>query len=268
MSSNVWRKNLGKQKYFFLSPSNLSEEDLELYIAGEIEEMKKYFSKALDICQKGISHCGKFLEANSSNMLEKVVTSEVFFTNEMRALRTKIELTEAQYHTFVKEIEKQSKGTLKIKEKPNLKKKMKELETVYTNLMKTLRKQLQNMDFGTKQGDVAVKVDASCVQQNENGISVALDQNNTVMDIIPITAAKINTVLEQMNAVNEDIDNLRRIKNETDKYLQNLKCTLKNRINPYNKGLCQNGESDELQKMSVETAGRIMSQIERYIHAH
>lgn len=282
MSMNELPKKATKHKRTLLSPSCLSEEDLESYIATEIEEMKKYFAKGLKKCQtEGSRHLKtitdkeafkkseKYLDAKTNAMLEKlktakekVVSSECgkAVTNEIRALRTKIELTEAQYHTFIKEIEKQPSGVFKVKEKINLKKKLKELENTYSTLMKTLRKQLQQMEGGSNNDAQVDNIEKIMNEQIANGIT--LHQNNSVVDVIPITAAKISTVLEQMNAVNEDIQNLGRIKCETDRYLQNLKCTLKDRINPYNKK-CQKVGSEEKQ-MSFETAGKIMSQIELY----
>lgn len=283
MSLNRQFSNTPKHKRALLSPSYLSEEDLESYIATEIEEMKKYFAKGLKKCQtEGNRHLQSItdketlkksenvIDAKSNAMLEKlktvkakVVSSDCSkdVTNEIRALRTKIELTEAQYHTFMKEIEKQPKGVFKVKERVSLKKKLKELESTYSTFMKTLRKQLQQSEGGSKEDDAKVDtIEKIMNHQIENGNN--LHQKNAVLDVIPITAAKINTVLEQMNAVNEDIKNLGRIKIETDRYLQNLKCTLKDRINPYNKKWQKSG-SDRKQ-MSLETAGKIMSQIELY----
>lgn len=275
-------KRIPKLKNFLLLPSYLSEEDLEIYIATEIDEMTKYFTQVLKKYQKENDRSkgntsseifGKFEQfinpTPADDLLEKLssvtdVKGGKVVTNKISALKTKMDLYEMQYHTFMKEIEKQPKGIFKIKEKVNLKKKVKELENIYSTLIKTLKKKMQQMVSGVKERP-SVQVDTviEIVNQHssENGINnVLFNMKNTAVDIIPTTAAKISTVLEQINAANEDVENLRKIKRDNDKYLQNLKCSLKSRVDPYMKKF----QNSDCKQISFDTAERIMSQIERY----
>lgn len=241
-----------KQKSILLSPSYLSEEDLETYIATEIDEMTKHFIYTLKPYQKGSKiTADDYANVRSENLLDKQkfkMSAVAFPENGSlgQALRTKIDLVEMQYQTFMKEIEKQPKGVFKLKEKNCLKKKIKELETTYSVLIKTLKKKLQQVEIGHP----SVKVDQHYTDKSR----FLLKQKTAVTIDIPTIAAKINIVLEQTN---EGLNNLRRIKCDIDKYFQNLKCGIKKRVDPYNKN------SDK--QMSLEAAEKIMSQIELYV---
>lgn len=256
-------KNNPKLKNFLLSPSYLSEEDLEIYIAAEIEEMTKYFTQTVkkyqkdddrskrigDACPKGTF--GQFSSQTSDDLLGKLNScdSETKMgggkSNEISALKTKMDLHGMQYQTFMKEIEKQPKGVFKIKDKANLKKKLKEMESTYSTLIKTLRKKLQQLEC-------SIQVDTESVENN--GINAFLNPKNAVVLVIPTTATKINIVLEQISAVDGDIENLKTIKCDNDKYLLNLKCSLRNSVDPYRSS----------KKISFKAVEETLSQIERY----
>lgn len=246
-----------KLKNFLMSPSCLSEEDLEIYIAAEIEEMTKYFTQTLKKYQKGnvrlksTTDSGDYEELSNAKLLEKLYSRKdgKFTTNEVNALKTKMDLYEMQYETFMKEIEKQPKGTFKIKDKVNLKKKLKDLESIYSSLVKTLQKKLQlSKNCVDKDEDTCIKVDTE--------IHAFFNLKDATIEVSPTTAAKINIVLEQINAVEVDTGILNVIKSEMDKFLQNLKCDLKSQVDPYN----------HIPNFSVsfKTVEETLSQIERY----
>lgn len=261
-------KNNPKLKNFLLSPSYLSEEDLEIYIAAEIDEMTKYFTQTLKKYQKEDDRWKRIGDGNSKESFEQyfTATSDDLLgklisrkgetktdggkSNEVNALKTKMDLYEMQYQTFTKEIEKQPKGVFKLKEKSNLKKKLKDLETTYSALTKTLRKKLQQLKIGLKETDS--QVDTKNAENSE--INDYFNQKNAVVDVIPTTATKINIVLEQINATDEEIESLKVIKCEMDKYLQNLKCKLRNSVDPYSSN----------KTVPVKVVEDILSQIERY----
>lgn len=190
-------KRYTKYTNLHLLPSYLGEEDLEIYIATEIDEMIKHFSRTLKSYQM------------KNNCL-------------INDLKMKIELIEMQYQAFMKEIAKQPNGVFQLKEKTSLVKKLKELESAYLILLKALKKKLEQTER-----------DQKSAAANTKKRQFDLNQKNVVtVDIIPTITTKINNILEQ---INEDINGLNGVKCENDKRLQKLKINIKNRIDPYKK---------------------------------
>lgn len=288
-SSSSYKNVFKRRNPFVLSPSCLTEEDLETYIASEIEEMKKHFSQTLQRCQKygsnyfNSKNCkddsathedmaideNKLVTESLKSLQEKLSDTEKNVSNEVNAVKRHIVLVEAQFQSFNKELEKQTRRVFKIKEKAVLKKKMKELENIYASLMQVLNKKLHLAEKRSRD-DASLKVDSYTKIANEmfgSGVNnLRLKNNYFNSDVIPITATKINIVLEQMREVNGEIANLRNVKRETDKYLQNLKHALKASVSPYN--LSNNEFRSDEKQMSIGTAEKIQSQIERQVYLY